>query len=543
MPATETGLSPPETQSKTSLRAQWWVQACAFAAVSIAAFLLYLRLSRTQAVSSDGASNALQAWDMLHGNLLLKGWTLSDVSFYTTELPEYMGIELVRGLNADVVHVAAAITYTLLVLLAGLLAKGKATGWEGWTRLGIAAGIMLAPQFGNGDFILLLSPDHVGTQVPLLLIWLLVDRAPQRWYVPVTVGLLLAWAQVADRLVVPLGVVPLAAVCLIRTYQGRLQQHEPLAGGPGGPAPRASTVRACDMALAAAAIASVVIADIAVKLIHDSGGYTLKPLNSMNLAPGAALPAHFWQTLEGVLGLFGADFFGQQLGVSAVLALLHLVGLTLAAWAFAVAIRRFVSTSEIIAGVLAAAIAINLTTYLFSTLSDNYWATREIAAVLPYGAVLAGRLLAKRLIDARMVPALGIAALCYAIALGYGAAQPSVPAANADLAGWLEAHHFTVGLSNYGQANSITLDSGGQVQVRAPSVSHGLTMIPYESKASWFDPRLHDANFVVTVGPLNPTGPSLYYEARTRFGPQAQTYYVGRYIIMTWHKNLLADLR
>ena len=27
---------------------------------------------------------------MLHGNLMRSGWTLSDVSFYTTELPEYV---------------------------------------------------------------------------------------------------------------------------------------------------------------------------------------------------------------------------------------------------------------------------------------------------------------------------------------------------------------------------------------------------------------------------------------------------------------------
>src|ERR1700730_18111426 len=81
----------------------------------------------TVAVNSDGAGNALQAWDMLHGNLLLHGWTLSDVSFYTTELPEYMLVELAIGLSANVVHVAAAATYTLVVVLAALLAKGSAT--------------------------------------------------------------------------------------------------------------------------------------------------------------------------------------------------------------------------------------------------------------------------------------------------------------------------------------------------------------------------------------------------------------------------------
>jgi hypothetical protein len=91
----------------------------------IAAFAAYLRLARTRAVNSDGAGNALQAWDMLHGNVLLHGWSLSDVSFYTTELPQYMLVEAWRGLNADVVHVAAGMTYTLVVLLGYLVGLAR----------------------------------------------------------------------------------------------------------------------------------------------------------------------------------------------------------------------------------------------------------------------------------------------------------------------------------------------------------------------------------------------------------------------------------
>src|SRR5262245_31510532 len=67
-----------------------------------ALFACYLHLSRTVPANSDGASIAVQAWSMLHGNLLLHGWVLSDVSFYTTELPEYMAIEFVHGLSPDV---------------------------------------------------------------------------------------------------------------------------------------------------------------------------------------------------------------------------------------------------------------------------------------------------------------------------------------------------------------------------------------------------------------------------------------------------------
>ncbi len=84
-------------------------------AACVGLFCCYLRLSATFPGGSDGASNALEAWDLLHGNWLLRGWTLTDVSFYTTELPEYAAVELARGLNPGVLHVAAALTYTLLV--------------------------------------------------------------------------------------------------------------------------------------------------------------------------------------------------------------------------------------------------------------------------------------------------------------------------------------------------------------------------------------------------------------------------------------------
>ena len=57
---------------------------------------------------------------------------LSDVSFYTTELPQYMLLELIGGLNTGTFHAAAAMTYTLAVLLAAMLAKGRASGRRGW---------------------------------------------------------------------------------------------------------------------------------------------------------------------------------------------------------------------------------------------------------------------------------------------------------------------------------------------------------------------------------------------------------------------------
>ncbi len=146
------------------------------AGVAAVLFFCYWRQSLASPLSSDGAGNALQAWDILHGNLLLHHWWVSDVSFYTTELPQYAAIEALLGLGTWVVHVGAAMTYTLLVLLAALLAKGRARGREGLARALLAGGIMLAPQL-SATSVLLLSPDHTGTAVPLLVIWLFIDRA------------------------------------------------------------------------------------------------------------------------------------------------------------------------------------------------------------------------------------------------------------------------------------------------------------------------------------------------------------------------------
>ena len=53
-----------------------WLWPAALAVAAVVLFLCYLRLSGTTPDNSDGADQALQAWDMLHGNWLLHGWTV-----------------------------------------------------------------------------------------------------------------------------------------------------------------------------------------------------------------------------------------------------------------------------------------------------------------------------------------------------------------------------------------------------------------------------------------------------------------------------------
>jgi hypothetical protein len=497
----------------------------------IALFFCYLHISYTQNVSSDGASNALQAWDMLHGNLLLSGWTLSDVSFYTTELPEYVLVEVFRGLGPADVHVSAAVTYTLLVLLAGLLAKGHATGRAALLRVLIATGIMAAPEIGPGAFILLLSPDHTGTGVPLLVIWLLVEYCPQRSYTPILVGLILTWATIGDTLVALMAALPIVVMCCIRVRQAAGQQHDP------------GRERRYSGSLAIAAAAAVPAAVIAVKAISALGGYTVLRQRFGIMSPGS-----WWLNLrltaEGILGLYGADFNSRSPRLFLLVAVIHFIGLGLAVWGLSRGIRQIRNGESIIDGALSIAVVINLLAYMCSNLPQTQWDTREIAVTLPYGAVLAGRLLPGTLAKRALRPGLITWAACYLFALIFALTYPGRPPNDQDLATWLGQHHMTCGLGSYADGNTTALDSGGRIQLRAPIwTSRGVYPGAYESKNAWFSPGACDATFVVSTQQY---GESFYVPpamAIKAFGEPQATYRYAAYTIMTWPDNLLARLR
>jgi hypothetical protein len=502
-------------------------------------FVLYLRLSETCGLNSDSANILLMAQDLLRGHPLLHSWYSSDVSFFPTEIPQYALLESLLGVQMQTAHVAAAMTYTLAFMLAVGLARSGASGRAAWTRTLIAAGIMLAPQFGLGVFALDLSVGHIGTSVPLLLTWLLLDKAPARWYVPVLAMLLLAWVLVADPVVYIVGVAPLGAVCGARVLRD-------LATGTGHWAGRVAAAW-FDLALGAAAIGATVLARAASNVITALGGYRVN-----------RLPFYFvrWQNLHHnapaawkVLQVFGADFAALG-GIWLGLAFLHLASVLVVGWALARVARRFFRVS-LADQVLAAAIVLNVVLYLLTNAAAE--AAHEVAVIVPFGAALAARVLvpavtaqtgmlrASRVKLAALVT--GAAVLAgYAAGFGYELTRPSVPPANVRLASWLLEHHLTYGLGGYWASSSVTVDSGQRVSVRA-LMQYTLKRDLWMAKSSWYDPRLHYANFVVLD---SRPGSFSHWEPRRLirkyFGVPARTYRTGPYTIMVWYRNLLEDI-
>jgi len=489
---------------------------------------LYLRQARTIWVTSDGASNALQAWDMLHGNLLLHGWWLSDVTFYTTELPEYMAVEVARGLSASVVWTGAAITYTLLVMGTAALAAGRrdARPARRVARGLLAAGIVLAPSSVLGTPMLLSSPDHTGTSVPLLAALLLIDRAPAvaagrgRWLVPVAAGLLLAWVQVADQVALFAGAVPVAVVCGLRWVRGRER---------------------ADATLAIAAVASVPAALGALRVVRALGGFYVSPVTAGGaglLAPLSQLPFHARMLGDSILVLFGANYFDQTSATLRLIALAHLVGLAVALAGLLAATHLLLTRRlDRVSQILVTALTIMLVAGLLSTHLLDILAAHEVAVIERFGAALAGRVLGGPLARPRLAPLLGIGLVASVGFLCYDGSLASYGAGSQPVADWLVAHHMGNGVAAYWQADVTTLVSGGRVTVAPVSMASG-AIYQWEAEAGWYTSTAHYA--ISPPDPTRATSPAL---ARALFGPPARTYHVDGWVVQVWHRDVLAAVR
>jgi hypothetical protein len=296
-----------------------------------------------------------------------------------------------------------------------------------------------------------------------------------------------------------------------------------------------------------AALVALAAGRIVPAIIRHLGGYSLHPVPN-TIAQSSSMVAHIWSTVEGVLLLFGADFFGLKLSFSTGLVALHLVGVALAVWAVCAGVRRF-GGDDLVSSMLTVGALLALVAFMiYPKLAEP----REMAAVLPFSAALAGRLIAERLAAARLEPVIAVVLCFYVVALGINVTSTPESTDYRPLASWLADHGLRYGLSNYDFASSVTLASRNRVQVRPVATGGGPRQLyPYmwEADKSWYNPSLHYANFVIQApappslvgrtgpgsGKAMPSQESVLYT----FGPPARRYRVDGMTVLVWDYNLL----
>jgi hypothetical protein len=523
-----------------------WTTA-AWAGGAVVLFVLFLRISLSTPMDSDGANNALQAWDMIHGNPLLHGWIIGDASIYTFELPLYAIIEVFSGLTGVIFHVAGALTYLIVAAGAVALAGTGSSGAVKAARCGAAVAVLAAPVVTQqGASILLEAPNHTGTSAFLLFSVLLIERAPGRRFAPPLLALILCAGQVGDGLVLYVAVPAVLLVCLYRIVAAR-------------------KIRTADTAFAVAAAVSVPLTSLVRAVMLHLGGFSMVPPKTA-IAPLSQWPEHLVVTFRAVrtiFGAFGATVIPYHSPLAGLAAVFGAVCLLAAAFGFGRVVWTW-RTATRAEQMLCVAIVVNLGAYLVSTLPSTY-SSREIVAVLPCGAVLAARAcVPSRALDAQQArlaaAAAGLAALLPLTAAA--ATLPPVTAPAVPLATWLEAHGLTYGIAGYWDASAVTLQSGGKVQVRAVVSTTGQALSTaqaaappghlwgpgkihpfyWETKADWYHASAHDATFVIANGSYPDSAPLTSAEVRYAFGQPAVVYHVAGRAIMVYRTNLLQRL-
>jgi hypothetical protein len=536
----------PDNAETPAARPAWWA-AAAWAGLIIALFVIFLRISYSFAMDSDAANNALQGWDILHGNVLLHGWIIGDATYYTFELPLYVLVESVLGLHAAVAHVVSAITYVIVAVSAILLARIGSRGPSAWIRSGVVLAFLAAPMLsGPGVSVVVEKPDHTGTAAIMLLCFLLIDRAIGRRFMPVLLGVILVLGQIGDATVLYVAVPAVAVVSLYRIIFRRLGL--------------ADRLRLPDTLTLVAAGLSVPLAMLVTSGVQHIGGYTM-------IAPRTGL-AKSWtelgrnlsltgKALRIVFGAFTPSCDSQQACIHASTAL-HMPGapigdiglafgwlcIAAALYGFGTVIFTWTRASRA-DQLLAVAIVVNIAAYVFSTLPVKSNA-RELIAVVPCAAVLAARALVPARIQSVVRTRVLIAAAAAATVLPLAAAA-SVPASGGvevPLAAWLRAHGLKYGLGSYWVSSSVTLQSGGHVDVRAVKARYfGISGYPWESKASWYNPSLHYANFVIADTHRAVSNTNIPASAFEKYlGRPASVHLVAKRLILIYRRNLLTSV-
>ena len=504
---------------------RWWA-AAAWVGGGLALFAFFLRISLSGRVDSDGANNALQAWDMLHGNVLLHGWLIGDATFYFFELPLNAISELLFGLGNLAAHVASALTYLIVAVCAVTLAVTDSRGPARAARCAVAVTVLAAPLVTNSSVAMLLEePDHIGTSAFVLASFLLIDRAAGRRFTAPLLCVILCAGQLSDLTVRYVAVPAVVLVCGYRALAAR-------------------RLRSGDAALVAAAAASVPLESLLRAAMRHLGAYSMAAPGA-RLSPMRQWPHHVIVAWVDVRVLFGAVVApGTRLGsVGAAFGLVCLLaavfGLGRVAWTW-----RAASRAE---QLLCVAIVVNLGLFLVSVFLGNgpasasLSASHEIAMVLPCGAVLAARACVPARITRmpRAVLVVAATALAALVPLAAAATRPPPIPPTAPLAAWLEAHGLRYGIAGYWDASVVTLQSGDRVQIREVVIRNSEILVPiWEANAAWYNASRYDARFVIA----DREG-KYPVAAFKHLGRPVATYQVARWIVLIYRTNMLQQLR
>lgn len=481
--------------------------------------------------SSDEANPLLSAYDMTHGNPLLKGWVEPASTFYGVDLLLIGAFTLVLGKSPIILVLVPALIWAVTVWSAAAIAAAycipdrKAIAvFSVFVVLGLPTIFATVPAT-----LITQAPMHIGSIVYAMWLFVLAEKylsKPARWMMPVFITVL-ALLSMGDPFSPFFCALPICLACF--TFRNTRRAY----------------------VLLAATIVGVIAGKALLRIIFLSGGFEVLSMPA-SFVQFANLPGNVSLLVQGILGLFGADFFGKATtgstflsflgtGPLVVLARLPFVALFCAAlWTLSRAVMRATlvprKNIEPMRVLLFWSIAVVIAANLFSTLPINILTSRYLLPVLVFGAILVAIEIQNTPTSKAFIAGALVISLVSLVS-GYKAVENKHRfAANEQqqLTDWLIAHDLTEGYGQYWSAGIVTVLSGGKTTVHALAATPDGKLAPFVwiSSAAWFkqpDDATKPRFVVVDTGPAEPR--ITQENVLSTFGQPKEIHTVGPYIV------------
>jgi hypothetical protein len=247
-------------------------------------FFIYYHMSMRIEINSDMASGILEARDIASGNLMLKGWNLSTVPFYFTELIWYSICIFIFGISYKLSYVFSAFYLVVLCIVMVMASENKKTG-------------AVATLFLIGSPVVFLSQNlltpvvHVGTYIFSLCVYIIAKRfihdgVKKNLFIAYVIMSLLYFS---DAMSMYLVFIPLIVTSLACTFGMRIEKRW--------------------YYVTAVSVLSYITALIIWK-IFIWYGFSVPGLQETKFATTTALIKNVSDFFEGTLRLYSAYFFG-----------------------------------------------------------------------------------------------------------------------------------------------------------------------------------------------------------------------------------------
>ncbi|MGC1676923.1 MAG: hypothetical protein WA740_05270 [Candidatus Binataceae bacterium] len=485
--------------------------------------LAYRTVARTITYNSDNACILLQGQDVAAGNLTLRGWTLSNCSFYP-EIAFYAVAMLVNHSSSTLARIGGPLIYALVVMIALWLTGRGASDPNLYASYAITFILIALPSTLQHLYI----PPGTHMSTMLLIFAALValsfteetvSRAPAA-YVGYT--LLLAFAVFGDLFALYFAAIPIAIVTAYRWGHSLCSQTREL------------------FALLAT-LAATIIGTAALRFVSAIGGFRLIAIAPHFIAL-RSLQRNVSATIAGIAGLYGIDAAHTNTPLGAILLFSRSVGLILILGCCVLsAYRTLRGTENRTNTIVMAAVILDALEYVLNDKVIGVDAARYLIPFVLFGAILAGRVGGSLIRQTRVYyAAIGLVFVAYLFGFVRLMLQPTLLPQREDvLAQWLYQHGLVSGYGDYWHSSIVTLESDGKVKIRAVVFAGRLVPYAWESKAQWYsaDSGEPAPNFVVIENPKRFMAAFETVSATRTLGLPSQTYQFQGYTIMVWDRG------